>query len=637
MLSDNPAVASTQAQLCPESRQPSQPLHQHAIPARTLALRAPTEGNQVVNPENGSSHISPRQQLERRAVTPNSPLSRSSQQQQQHYPAQSPGLSPLSEYHSGFTDEDLGSHCSSPTRYTGQTNHRRQQSFPNLLPLTLRSRTPSPTRKTHRRFPSEQMPFTGDGRRNIAAARTESPRGGLSGWLSGTAAAASALGISLNNTTETRIQSNGTSTSSGSAFNASNNNSSSSSSSGGSNITSSLTNSTSNTTPNVTPTRSRPTGTTTINLTDPATPKDNSTNGTMTSRFMSAISSRFNTPSAQSASPSTAAIDDEILNLNLESALFPTGSPADRDTFSPAAFKNFQMNAIGLLTKIQAAYKDRVIALHDLEAERSAQKDEIEEAETRAKHLKFQLEGMAAKAAEQERAMKQLMDELNAERKARQQLALMTTTTAAAAATRSAPSPVAPSVISEDLGVDDIDRRRKRKSADSRSFDSDDDEEEDEIESESVFSISRCRSPTVTTATTQREAQQFPLIQHATDGSVPDSPPRALGTPTTRVAGGGGGGGGIGSANVTLKQRTAINGGGNGGGQMSAFQKIFKGISGGTAEEANGCSNCKGQDASVAWDTVGLLRDENRHLKGRVGELEVAVEGALDLVRGIGL
>ncbi|KAK4232096.1 hypothetical protein QBC38DRAFT_353282 [Podospora fimiseda] len=592
MLSDNPVVASPKTQLRPESPslQSSQTLHHHVIPARALALRASTGGNQFVNPENGSSHISPRQQLERRAVTPNTSLSRPTQQQQQqyHYPSQSPGLSPLSEYHSGFTDEDLGLPCPSPTPYTGQTNHRRQQSFPNFLPLALRSRTPSPTRKTHTRFPSEQMPYTGDGRRNIAAARTESSRGGLSGWLSGTAAAASALGISLNNTTETRIQSNGTSTSSGSAFNASNNNSSNGSISG-SNITSSsssslLISSSVNTTPDVTPTSNN--------------------NGTMTSRFMSAISSRFTTPSAQTASPSTTAapraspFDDEILNLNIESALFPSGSPADRDTFSPAAFKNFQMNAIGLLTKIQAAYKDRVIALHDLEQERSAQKDEMEEAETRAKHLKFQLEGMAAKAAEQERAMKQLMEELNAERKARQQLALMTST--------------APSVISEDLGIDEIDRRgRKRKSGDSRSFDSD--EEEDEIESaesESVFSISRCRSPTVTPAV-QKEMQ----------------------TPTTKAAGGSGG-----SLSTTPKQRITTTAAANG--QMSAFQKIIKGISGGNAaavEEVNGCLNCKGQDASVAWDTVGLLRDENRHLKSRVGELEGAVEGALDLVRGIGL
>ncbi|KAK0753169.1 hypothetical protein B0T18DRAFT_396157 [Schizothecium vesticola] len=70
--------------------------------------------------------------------------------------------------------------------------------------------------------------------------------------------------------------------------------------------------------------------------------------------------------------------------------------------------------------------------------------------------------------------------------------------------------------------------------------------------------------------------------------------------------------------------------------QLSAFQKIIKGIAG-DAEETNGCTNCRGRDASVAWDTLSVLRDENKHLKVRMGELEVAVEGALDLVNGIGL
>ena len=82
-----------------------------------------------------------------------------------------------------------------------------------------------------------------------------------------------------------------------------------------------------------------------------------------------------------------------------------------------------------------------------------------------------------------------------------------------------------------------------------------------------------------------------------------------------------------GSANAPPKLKAAA--------QMSAFQKILKGISG--DEPAAGCQNCKGQDASVAWDTVGMLRDENRYLKTRVGELEVAVEGALDFVNGIGM
>jgi len=83
--------------------------------------------------------------------------------------------------------------------------------------------------------------------------------------------------------------------------------------------------------------------------------------------------------------------------------------------------------------------------------------------------------------------------------------------------------------------------------------------------------------------------------------------------------------------------------------QKSTFQKILTGLSGagedGKVAERDrydsigmgetGCSNCRGKDASVAWDTVGLLRAENRGLKDRVGSLESAVEGALDLCDGL--
>jgi hypothetical protein len=50
-----------------------------------------------------------------------------------------------------------------------------------------------------------------------------------------------------------------------------------------------------------------------------------------------------------------------------------------------------------------------------------------------------------------------------------------------------------------------------------------------------------------------------------------------------------------------------------------------------------GCRNCRGGQASVAWDTVGLLRAENKGLKERMANLETAVEGALDLVNGLRL
>ena len=72
---------------------------------------------------------------------------------------------------------------------------------------------------------------------------------------------------------------------------------------------------------------------------------------------------------------------------------------------------------------------------------------------------------------------------------------------------------------------------------------------------------------------------------------------------------------------------------------LSTFQKLVKGISGDSTDGsgAEGCRNCRGQDSSAAWNTAGILRDENRDLKQRVSQLEVAVEGALDMVNGIGM
>jgi hypothetical protein len=65
---------------------------------------------------------------------------------------------------------------------------------------------------------------------------------------------------------------------------------------------------------------------------------------------------------------------------------------------------------------------------------------------------------------------------------------------------------------------------------------------------------------------------------------------------------------------------------------------LFKGISSDSPKEANttsSCGNCEGQSVSVAWDTVSLLKDENKGLKERVSELETAVEGAIDVVNGV--
>ncbi|KAK3295659.1 uncharacterized protein B0H64DRAFT_323773 [Chaetomium fimeti] len=427
------------------------------------------------------------------------------------------------------------------------------------------------------------MPYTGDGR---------SPRGGGGGlvsWLSGSAGAADALGLSHDPETRNAPEPGGSKDA---------------------------------TVPNITPTRPQQTragqSTTTSNLT---TPK--STNTTAASRFMSALSSRFN-PTTPTTSPlpsaATAHPQDELCNLNIEAALFPSSpsSPAGaaRDTFSPSAFKNLHINALGLLNKMQTAYREQATALRNIQNERSAERDELEEAVTRAEHLKIQLEGMARKAAEQERVMGALEGELEAERKARARAEAALVGTA-----RRAPSSVGEgsSMVSEDLGVEEEERRQKRagrqrKSGGVSGEEEDTTTDDESARSESVFS--RSRSPTLPM---QSPLQQAHTVTSMSDGAssivgVADAPgtPHAVRTP------------GNGSVNATPRQGA--------GRPMSAFQKIFKGMS-----REDGCPNCKGKDASVAWDTVGLLRDENRHLKTRVGDLEVAVEGALDLVNGIGL
>lgn len=300
----------------------------------------------------------------------------------------------------------------------------------------------------------------------------------------------------------------------------------------------------------------------------------------------------------------TQAEHEELLNMKVDEALFPAGSPTSKDTFSPAAYKNLQQQASGLLTKMQNAYRQKAQALSELEKEREADRDELEEAETRATHLKLQLEDMAHKAVEQERHMKQLMEELAAERRARADDQSMLKRLPTGLQSE------AGSTISEDLGVDDADDMQKRKWRKSNGTDVSFETDDDSIsfgEGESVFS--RPRSPSASTFTTTRGG--------ADTASVVDMP---LPTPTsTRF----GGSAGVRSSVASSNRKSTAS-------QMSTFQKLMKGISG-----DDGCKNCKGQDASVAWDTVGQLRDENKNLKSRVGELEDCLEGALDAVNGI--
>ncbi|KAH8674072.1 hypothetical protein BX600DRAFT_225106 [Xylariales sp. PMI_506] len=414
------------------------------------------------------------------------------------------------------------------------SQHRRQQTVPALSPLRISSPATSPVRG-HSRHTSD-MPFTGDGHNRR---RPDASPGRFAGWLSSNSIPSMEEVSSPDTTPKSRR--------------------------------------------GATPSE--------------VTPK--STASTTPSRFgflassVSALTTRLTAPSLSPISPST---EDEMYHLDIEMALSPPESFAGREAFSPAAYKNLQLTAAGLLHKMQTAYRQRTIALHEVQGERSAEKEETEEMRMRVENLKMQLEHMSLKTAEQEQSMRQLMAELRTERKARHEERRIRERLLTEG-----------SMVNEDLGVDEEERKKWRKSADTIKSDMSFDTDSESVESESIFS--RSRSPTIITSAAESIAE-YPRSSSSLSYSGR--------TPTLG-----------GSAKHKSSSR-----------EMSTFQKLMKGMTlreEGEEPSLDGCRNCHGQDASMAWDTVSLLRDENKGLKQRVGQLEVAVEGALDLVNGIGL
>ncbi|KAI0527915.1 hypothetical protein F5B22DRAFT_582821 [Xylaria bambusicola] len=346
------------------------------------------------------------------------------------------------------------------------------------------------------------------------------------------------------------------------------------------------------------------------------TPVDTTPKSTTQSRlgFIASSVSAFTARMTSPTQVAPAKIDDELCDLNIEAALFPaspsslldssSSSPGNGDAFSPAAYKNLQANATGLLHRMQDAYRQRTIALRELQAEHEAQREEIEEMELRTLNFKNQLEVMATKAVEQENAMQQLVAELQAERATRRRLQHEERVGKMALLSQ---RDVHDGEGDSERGLDE--RKHQRWSngtakSDVLSIDTD----ADSAESESIFS--RSRSPTAMTCMT------------VDTESVVDVPtPNSLLHP--RAA----------AANTTPKGKAMTAQQGQQPQQLTAFQRLVKGIS---REDNDGCRNCKGQDASVAWDTVSLLRDENIALKQRVAHLDVVIEGALDVVNGVG-
>jgi hypothetical protein len=455
-----------------------------------------------------------------------------------------------------------------------------QRSLTALLPFrTSRTNSASPQRSPQRSPVKERLDFiptlTGDRDGQIKIA--DKSRGGLSGWFSGSSDPV-AVGVPIDDLEDPVVMSPPSESSRA-------------------------------TSPDrgIAKLRKRPT----VPTLDTAQQLPTKASTASTSRF--AFFSPKTPASTQHQIP--AELSDELLTLDIRSALFPTG---DNDPFSPSAFKNLLTNAEGLLAKLQTAYKICTISLHELGGEKEAQAEELEEAKTRAQHLKMQLEDMAQRVIAHDEEMKKVIEELNKERQARaeEKEAREKSINLIRIRTTSPSEELSPH--SEDLEVDLQRRRRPWRRSNGTinsetSFESDD----ESGGAESVFS--RSMSPTLGSVS---EISTPEMGQAVFAKVVNISPKRGVERPKP------------------VQQR-------------STFQMILRGISATPDDESQtskdkdegnelgmadeGCRNCRGGQASVAWDTVGLLRAENKGLKERMASLETAVEGALDLVNGLKL
>ena len=292
------------------------------------------------------------------------------------------------------------------------------------------------------------------------------------------------------------------------------------------------------------------------------------------SRF-SFITSKI--PSMAKNAPQRVEINDEIIDMNINTALFPSGTP---DPFSPAAFKNLQQQAEGLLLRLQTAYKERTILFLDMTAEKETLAEETQGAETKARHLKTQLDDLSAKLAEQDEAMMNLVDDLAQEKLARRE--------EEEARKRSV------RLVEHNMPP----RTKHRRDSVTNTLSDSGFESEDESSAESIFSRRNgAHSPTMSMSSVS--TNNSPVTSHTPNVQTPTSMPQ------------------------TAPRRRPMS-------------HSVKGIVG--SSQANVAEDCVQQTCAncnrppVAGNSVDTLEEENERLKRRLFELEGALDGCLDIV-----
>ncbi|KAL4806145.1 hypothetical protein BDV18DRAFT_160215 [Aspergillus unguis] len=287
--------------------------------------------------------------------------------------------------------------------------------------------------------------------------------------------------------------------------------------------------------------------------------------------------------------------EDELLNLDIEAALFPSGS---NNVGDQEAFDSLRDNAEKVIQRLQAAYKQRTFALHEVVNEKTEKQEELEETKTRIGHLKLQLDGMAEKVLRQDKAMKAMAEELEQERQLRrkeEEARRRSVMLVKSNADDESASDIAVELQAPKWNV-------KRQSNGTIPSDSGF-ESGDESQAESVFSRREGVDSPPSTITTSPNTSQVALSTPSSSSlQAKDSKP--LPAPPARE---------------------------------SAYNRMMKGLasSGITSAwtgNASKCRICYGVPSSEAWSVMGVLKEENKGLKGRLGELEMVIDDCLSMV-----
>ena len=280
--------------------------------------------------------------------------------------------------------------------------------------------------------------------------------------------------------------------------------------------------------------------------------------------------------------------DDELLNLDIGSVLSPTGS----GSLSPEEEVDaVRKSAEDVLKRLQAAYKQRTFALHELLVEKSEGQEEVEEARVQSGNLKAQLNGMAEKALQQEKAMKAMAEEFEQERQAHRKEDETRTCLVV-------PAKSADGDSVSDLGADRQTSKRRVHRTSNCTFTSDSGfESGDESIAESVFSR---RDGVDSPGSLALPSPNMSQVALSPPGQSTQKEAKAIARPV----------------------------------RQSAYDRVLKGLtSSGLANSLLGqqsrCTICHGVPASEAWTVLGILKEENSSLKERMVELENAVDDCL--------